>query len=50
MATYETLSRLVGSGGLIYFAIIFVVVLVYALKPSNQKKFNSAARMPLEED
>ena len=36
--------------GLIYFVVIFVVVLAYALWPSRQKQFDEAARIPLRED
>ena len=35
---------------LVYFVVIFVTVLVYALWPSRQKQFDEAARMPLRED
>jgi cytochrome c oxidase cbb3-type subunit 4 len=50
MSTYETLRSFVASWGLAYFAVIFLIVLVYALAPSNHKKFDDAARIPLEED
>jgi cytochrome c oxidase cbb3-type subunit 4 len=30
--------------------VLFIAVLVYALWPSRQKKFDEAARMPLRED
>ncbi len=36
--------------GLIYLMVLFAIVLVYALWPRNKKKFDHAARMPLEED
>jgi cytochrome c oxidase cbb3-type subunit 4 len=35
--------------GLVYFVIVFLVVLTYALWPSRQQ-FDEAARMPLRED
>ncbi len=50
MSTYETLQRFVASWGFIYFGLIFIIALVYALLPSNRKKFDDAARIPLEED
>jgi len=50
MSSYESLRSLVGTGGLIYFGVIFIVVLIYALAPKNRKKFDDAARMPLRED
>jgi cytochrome c oxidase cbb3-type subunit 4 len=31
------------------FVAIFVAVVAYALWPKNQKKFDAAARMPLED-
>ncbi|TQV68103.1 cbb3-type cytochrome oxidase subunit 3 [Denitrobaculum tricleocarpae] len=36
--------------GLLYLVLLFAIVLVYALWPRNKKKFDDAARMPLEED
>ena len=38
--------------GLIYFVILFVMVLIYALWPSRarQQQFDETARMPLRED
>ena len=50
MSTYESLRSFIGTGGLIYFGVIFIAVLIYALAPSNRKKFDAAARIPLEED
>jgi len=35
---------------MIYFFIIFLIVLAYALWPSRQKQFDDAARVPLRED
>jgi cytochrome c oxidase cbb3-type subunit 4 len=37
-------------GGLVYFFVLFIAVLVYALWPSRQKQFDESARMPLRED
>lgn len=50
MSPYETLQRFVATWGFIYFALIFIGVLVYALLPSNRKSFDEAAHIPLEED
>jgi cytochrome c oxidase cbb3-type subunit 4 len=36
--------------GLVYFVAVFLLVLAYALRPSRQKQFDEAARMPLRED
>ena len=37
-------------GALVYFIVIFLAVVAYALWPSKQKQFDEAARMPLRED
>lgn len=50
MLTYETLRNFAASWGTVYFAVIFVAALVYALRPSNRDKFEEAARIPLQED
>ena len=48
--TYEDVVGFAATYGLIYFIILFVAVLVYALWPGNKKKFDEAARLPLKED
>ena len=48
--SYEAISRFAQQGGSIYFTLLFVAVLVYALWPKNKQRFNHAARIPLEED
>ncbi len=47
--TYETVATFAQTWGLVYFALIFALVLVYALWPGNQKQFDEAARIPLED-
>jgi cytochrome c oxidase cbb3-type subunit 4 len=32
------------------FVVIFLAILVYALRPSNRETFDAAAKMPLRED
>jgi cytochrome c oxidase cbb3-type subunit 4 len=32
------------------FVVIFLAILVYALRPSNRQAFDDAAQMPLRED
>jgi cytochrome c oxidase cbb3-type subunit 4 len=32
------------------FVVIFLAILVYALRPSNREVFDDAAKMPLRED
>ena len=46
---YEFLSKLAQTGGLLLFVIAFGLILLYALAPSNRRKFDNAARMPLDE-
>ena len=46
---YETLASFAQTGGLVYFVILFIAVLAYALWPQNQEKFDAAARMPLSD-
>ncbi len=48
--TYQFFAELAQTGGLIYFFMLFVAVLIYALWPSRQKQFDESARMPLRED
>ena len=49
-SNYAFFAPLAQTWGLVYFVVIFVAVLVYALWPSRQKQFDEAARMPLRED
>ena len=48
--SYEDITALSGTAGLIFFIVLFVAVLVYALWPGNKRKFHDAARIPLKED
>ena len=48
--TYAFFSHFAQTWGMVYFILIFVVVLAYALWPSRQKQFDEQARMPLRED
>ena len=50
MLTYEFLREFAASWGSLYFAAIFLVVLIFALWPSNKKKFDEAAQIPFRED
>jgi len=49
-STYEILAEFAQTWGLVLFVVAFVAVAVYALWPSNKKKFDDAARAPLRED
>jgi cytochrome c oxidase cbb3-type subunit 4 len=48
--TYRTLAEFAQSWGLVYFVVVFLVVLAYALWPSRKAQFDEAARLPLSED
>ena len=48
--SYEDVAAFSGTFGLIFFMVMFAAVLVYALWPGNKRKFDDAARIPLEED
>jgi len=48
--TYKVVAEFVQTWGLIYFMVIFVAVVIYALWPSRKKQFDDAARIPLRED
>ena len=47
---YESLAQFAQTWGLIAFIIAFVLVLIYALSPSNKETFDRARRMPLDDD
>lgn len=47
---YQFFAEFAQTWGLVYFLVLFIAVLVYALWPSRQKKFDEAARVPLRED
>jgi len=47
---YAFFAHLAQTWGLVYFVVIFIAVLVYALWPSRQKQFDEAARVPLRDD
>lgn len=47
---YDRLAEFAQTWGLVYFVILFVIVLVYALWPTNKKRFDDASKIPLRED
>jgi cytochrome c oxidase cbb3-type subunit 4 len=49
-ATYAKFAEFAQTWGLAYFVIVFLAVLFYALRPSQQQRFKQAALMPLRED
>ena len=46
--SYETVARWVQQGGTVYFAVLFVAALAYALWPKKREEFEKAARAPLD--
>jgi cytochrome c oxidase cbb3-type subunit 4 len=48
--TYEQVASISQIAALILFIALFVGVLVYAFWPGNKKRFQRAARLPLEKD
>ncbi|MBL27438.1 MAG: CcoQ/FixQ family Cbb3-type cytochrome c oxidase assembly chaperone [Rhodospirillaceae bacterium] len=46
---YHAVSHFAQTWGLVFLVVLFLGVLVYALWPKNKKKFEEAARMPLED-
>ncbi|MEO1039093.1 MAG: cbb3-type cytochrome c oxidase subunit 3 [Pseudomonadota bacterium] len=47
---YQTLSHFAQTWGLLFFMALFAGVVVYAMWPKNQDKFDAAARVPLNDD
>jgi len=47
---YEAVSRFAQQGGTIYFALLFLGGVIYALWPRNKAAFQRLARLPLEDD
>lgn len=47
--SYEEVLGFAQSWGVVYFMAMFAVAFAYALWPSNKKRFDEAARIPLEE-
>ncbi len=48
--SYETVARFAQQGGTIYFGVMFLAGLVYALWPKHREAFQDLARLPLEDD
>ena len=48
--TYQMLANFAQTWGLLGFMVLFGLVLFYALRPSNKKMLDEAARIPLEKD
>ncbi|MEO1193554.1 MAG: cbb3-type cytochrome c oxidase subunit 3 [Pseudomonadota bacterium] len=48
--TYETVSSIAPTIGLIFFMVLFAGVIAYVFWPRNKDKFKRAAKMPLDEE
>jgi cytochrome c oxidase cbb3-type subunit IV len=48
--SYEFFAHIAQTWVLVYFFVLFIAVLAYALWPSRQKQFDESARLPLRED
>ncbi|MGA7456710.1 MAG: cbb3-type cytochrome c oxidase subunit 3 [Methyloceanibacter sp.] len=48
--TYEQVASITQVGALLLFVALFIGVLIYAFWPGNKKRFEAAARLPLEKD
>ena len=48
--TYEAVAQFAQQGGTIYFGLMFMGGLIYALWPRHKEAFQRLARLPLEDD
>ncbi len=48
--SYENVASISHVVALLFFIGLFVAVLAYAFWPGNKKRFDEAARLPLEDD
>ena len=48
--TYQQVATITQVGALILFIVLFAGVLLYAFWPGNKKRFEEAAKLPLEQD
>jgi cytochrome c oxidase cbb3-type subunit 4 len=48
--TYEQVASVTQIAALLLFVALFIGVLIYAFWPGNKKRFEQAARVPLEKD
>lgn len=48
--TYDTLASFAQTWGMLYMIVLFIGVLIYALRPGAKEKFDKAANIPLKED
>ena len=48
--TYEAVAQFAQQGGTLYFGLMFMGGLIYALWPRHKEAFQRLARLPLEDD
>lgn len=48
--TYQEISSLSQSWGLVLLVVMFLIAVAYALWPTNKDKFDKAAKSPLDEE
>jgi len=48
--TYETVARFAQQGGTVFFGLMFIGGLIYALWPRHKEAFQRLAQLPLEDD
>jgi cytochrome c oxidase cbb3-type subunit IV len=48
--TYEQVASITQVAALLLFIGMFLAVLIYTFWPGNKKRFERAARLPLEQD
>ena len=47
---YDQVASISQIAALIFFIVLFAGVVLYAFWPGNKKRFDEAARLPLEDD
>ena len=48
--SYRAVAEFAQSWGLLYFFAVFVVVVLLVMRPSQKRRYDQAARLPLNED
>jgi cytochrome c oxidase cbb3-type subunit 4 len=48
--SYEKAAHIVQTWGLVFFLVVFLGAVLYALWPGNRARFKRAARIPLEDN
>ncbi len=48
--SYAQVSQFAQTWGLVLLAVCFALAVIYALWPGNKKKFDNAARSPLDDE